>query len=347
MIDGTGGNQGAAQKELKEPVSLAVDVAELGPALLTGSGNSADFAPKQVRYIKLGKGGAWSKVAFEKGIIPFDCYQIDHRICAAGDWAKARADLAAAGVRATGDAIRELQDFYDLPCDTLWFSIADGRLHWTFAAGEVQTASQSIKGLPNRWRATRDGWHSESLTGEALMVAGLSSALTKVASYQKTICTTAQAEYLLRRVRGDQDPLFARAQELKAENSSVALQMIRRLPPDEFEILIDLIFSRSGWRRISALGGNQPDVDLLLEQPLTGETAWVQVKSSCSQSVVDDYLDRFKKHGSKGHFFFAVHTPTETLRLPESPRLLLLNADRLAEAALDAGLFDWLAQRIR
>jgi hypothetical protein len=39
-----------------------------------------------------------------------------------------------------------------------------------------------------------------------------------------------------------------------------------------------LIFTRGGWQRTGALGGGQADVDLVLKQPITAETAWVQVK---------------------------------------------------------------------
>ena len=37
------------------------------------------------------------------------------------------------------------------------------------------------------------------------------------------------------------------------------------------------------------------DVDLVLDQPATGETAFVQVKSKAGQSVLDDYIGRFRQ----------------------------------------------------
>jgi len=134
---------------------------------------------------------------------------------------------------------------------------------------------------------------------------------------------------------------------LKGEIAAVTLEMIRRLPPDEFEILVDLIFTRSGWRRVGRVGGNQPDVDLLLEQPLTGRTGWVQVKSSCTQVVLDDYYGRFMRSGAAGDFFFVVHTTPSALRLPAGPNLHLWSGDRLADIVSEAGLFDWLLERAR
>jgi hypothetical protein len=123
--------------------------------------------------------------------------------------------------------------------------------------------------------------------------------------------------------------------------------MIRRLQPDEFEIMVELIFARNGWRRTGSIGGNQADIDIMLEHPVTEETAWVQVKSSCSQSVIDDYCGRFKRNKAASRCFLAVHSPEGQLHPPEVSNFHLWSDVRLAERALDAGLFDWLLQRVR
>ncbi|MGN6284501.1 MAG: restriction endonuclease [Afipia sp.] len=325
----------------------AVATAPVSGMTESRSGRGVPLGQPSVRYIKLGKGGGWAQDAFERGIIPFACYNADHAACMAGDWPAVKQQLIASGIGGTAEAIRELRDFYKLPQGSLWFTIADGHLRWAVAGGPVEVAAGPEDGQPPRWRKTVDGWHAKSLTGEALTAASLSSALTKVSSYQRTICSTAQADYLLRRIRGEVDPLAARARVLKREIAAVTLDMIRRLQPDEFETLVDLIFTRSGWRRVSRLGGNQPDVDLLLEQPLTGRTGWVQVKSSCTQAVLDEYYGRFLRSGAAGDFFFVVHTTPGALRLPDEPNLHLWSGDRLADIVSEAGLFNWLLKRIR
>lgn len=60
----------------------------------------------------------------------------------------------------------------------------------------------------------------------------------------------------------------------------------------DFETLADLIFARSGWQRSTPVGERLADIDILMEQPTTGETAFVQVKSRADQGVLDDYLTR-------------------------------------------------------
>ena len=103
--------------------------------------------------------------------------------------------------------------------------------------------------------------------------------------------------------------------------------------------LVDLIFARGGWQRSSALGKHQPDVDLILTQPTTDETAWVQVKSKANQADLNDYLGRFQRDGSCDSFFFICHSAAGLLSLPAEPGLHLWTAERVANAALDAGLF--------
>jgi hypothetical protein len=88
------------------------------------------------------------------------------------------------------------------------------------------------------------------------------------------------------------------------------------------------------------------DVDLVLRQPLTAETAFVQVKSRASQKIVDDYVDRYRSSGAYDCMFFVCHSPRGQLRV-DGPDIHLWLGATLAEAAISAGLFDWLIERSR
>jgi len=305
------------------------------------------FQPQEFRYIKLGRGGAWASDAFVEGIIPFGYREVDHGLCASGDWGAVREQLIASGRTPAGasQGIRELQDFYQLDDDTLWVTMADGHLWWAFAHRPV-LPTQAGEG-PSRYRRTRDGWHRESLAGEPLTLRSLSSALTRTANYRMTICGIDRADYLLRRIRGEADPLHEEAAALKTRMTEVALRMIRQLHWEEFETLVDLIFTRGGWRRTSLLGEDMPDVDLVLDQPITGETAWVQVKTGTRQAELEDYLGRFERDGSCARFFFVCHSPAGSLRVPDKPHLHLWTGECIAAVAIDVGLFDWLMERTR
>lgn len=216
---------------------------------------------------------------------------------------------------------------------------------FAFAGGPVFELDRENFGAPARYRQTLTGWSKASLNGEPLTTRALSSALIRTASYQMTICTIKRADYLLRRIRGETDPLHGQAIALRAEMRDIGLRMIRQLDWRDFETLVDLIFARGGWQRSSALGRHQPDVDLILTQPTTDETAWVQVKSKANQADLNDYLGRFQGDGSCNRFFFICHSAAGPLSLPAEPGLHLWIAERVANAALDAGLFNWLIDR--
>jgi hypothetical protein len=310
-------------------------------------GRAQGFEPGAVRYIKLGENGKWAASAIEQAIIPFGYPSVDHQACVAKDWGRVRDQLAKMGrsVRGVSQGLRELKEFYGLPEDTLWVTMADGHFWWAFAGGPVFELERGNFDGPARCRRTRAGWSKASLNGEPLDARGLSSALTRTASYQMTICTIKHATYLLRRIRGESDPLHAQAIAVRDEMREIGLQMIRQLDWRDFETLVDLIFARGGWQRSSVLGKHQPDVDLILTQPTTDETAWVQIKSKTDQAEFNDYLGRFRRDGRCDRFFFVTHSAAGALSVPAQAGLHLWTAARVADAALDAGLFNWLIDR--
>lgn len=305
--------------------------------------------PSAVRYIKLGKGGAWSADAIAGGIIPFGFRKISHAPCVAGDWETVAKELQTAGRTTSGvtQGLRELRDFYELDGDCLWVTFADGHLYWAFAEPAVLPNADDGTDGPRRFRRTVDGWHRHSLMGDPLAVRSLSSALTRVAGYRMTICTIEREDYLLRRIRGEEEPLVIEMRALRSQLESAAARMIAGLDWRDFEIMVELIFTRGGWQRQSALGTGEVDIDLLLDNPTTNETAWVQVKSSAIQATLDDYLERFRRDGSAQRFYFICHSPKGNLSLPPSSHLHLWAGVELARSALTAGLLDWLIERTR
>lgn len=305
------------------------------------------FSVGVVRYIKLGEGGKWAAQAIRQGVIPFGYPAVDHRPCASRDWTEVGSQLALMGRQKAGvsQALRELKDFYELGDDTLWFTIADGRIWWAFASGPVIRGEEGGPNGPARYRCTRNGWRNTSPAGIPLSVFNLSSALTRTASYRMTICAVKDADYLVRKIMDETEPLRAEAETATWQVRPIAANIIRRLDWKDFETLIDLIFTRGGWQRVGALGGGQADVDLVLKQPITEETAWVQVKSQSSQAEFDDYLGRFERNGGFDHFFFVYHSAANAIQTREHRQLHLWSADCIASAAIDLGLFSWLTDR--
>jgi hypothetical protein len=137
------------------------------------------FEPGAVRYIKLGGNGKWATDALEQGIIPFGYRSVDHGVCVDGNWDEVQRQLVEMGrtPRGVSQGLRELKDFYGLPENTLWVTMADGHFWWAFAKGPIVEIEQANSDGPARYLLTRAGWSKTSLTGEPLTVRSLSSAL--------------------------------------------------------------------------------------------------------------------------------------------------------------------------
>lgn len=301
--------------------------------------------PKDVRYIKLGNGGCWAEQSFEQDYVAFGYHAIPHEVCVAENWDEVwrlLKDRKSDGARTAGR--NEVAAFYEMADDCLWVTFANGHLWWCFADTEVIWLGGHDGGQPSRCRPTIGRWRNTDIHGRPLRIAGLSSKLTKTANFRSTICTVEEEDYLLRKINGVEEPVVGRAREARASMINVAVDMIRGLHWVDFETLADLIFARSGWQRSTPVGEQLADLDIVMEQPTTGEVAFVQIKSTANQRVLDDYLDRFRASGHD-RFFFVCHSARGRLTLPDQPRLHLFEGERLADAAVKNGLFDWLVER--
>jgi hypothetical protein len=150
------------------------------------------------------------------------------------------------------------------------------------------------------------------------------------------------AEYVVRRINGLKTPEVEQAVvALKGMKASV-LEMMRLLGPRDFETLVDLVFSISGWRRQGIVGKTQKTLDLDLILPSTGERAFVQVKSRTDSPELADYVARLDELGPYDRMFFGYHSgKAET----DDERVIVIGPEKLAEMVMDAGLATWLMRK--
>jgi hypothetical protein len=174
------------------------------------------FDPKEIRYIKLGPGGAWERASIERGELQFGYAKVSHEPCLEGDWEQVARHLRALEVTAVANACREIRDFYTLGADCLWITLADGHLWWTFAEPEVHWLGSAGREHGVRLRRTIGGWRNTDLAGRPLRKDQLSTRLTKIEAYRGTICRIEDADYLKRRIQGIEEPLATRAREARA-----------------------------------------------------------------------------------------------------------------------------------
>ena len=302
-----------------------------------------------VRYIKLGRGGAWEEAALARGELQFGYGRVSHELALGGDLEAIKEYLIGVGrdAKAAARDAREVIDFYHLGADCLWITFAHDHLWWTFAEPEVTWLGGDGKVLGERTRKSIGGWRNTDRNGTPLRIDALSTRLTKVASYRRTICKVEAQKYLLRRINGEQEPIVIKGAKARQALSNVVEEAIASLHWRDFETLIDIMFARSGWHRASTLGGSQKTVDLEIEQITTNELAAVQVKSTASQKTVDDYVQRVDDAERFNRFFFVCHSPKGELKSPaDRDDVHIWGGKELASSVIRMGLQDWVLEKV-
>ena len=122
-----------------------------------------------------------------------------------------------------------------------------------------------------------------------------------------------------------------------------ALEMMRLLGPRDFEVLTDLVFTSSGWRRLGAVGKTRKTLDIDLLLPSTGERAFVQVKSKTRSAELAEYVSELDEYGSYDRMFYVFHSGEAKT---DDERVTVVGPERMAELVVDAGLVDWLIRKV-
>ena len=277
-----------------------------------GSAKSATPAihPARVRYIKLGEGGMWEKECRDRNIVRFGFGSANPKrfpLCSAGLWDALKQSFLAEGMK-KGTATRftnETQIFFEDDGSTLWITFIGGHLCWGFLTAGTPEPHTDGDGV---YRTVKDGWLRTDLNGEPLTKDRLSGALTKLAAYQGTSCGVEEEDYVVRRINGDKIPQVERAVAALETMKASVLELMRKLGPRDFEILVDLVFTSSGWRRLGKVGGPQKTLDLDLMLPSTGHKAFVQVKSTTTSAELAEYVAQLDQHDSYDWMFYVFHS---------------------------------------
>ena len=156
-------------------------------------------------------------------------------------------------------------------------------MHWCRPTGAVEVLKDGDHVGDHR-RATVDGWHCRTIKGTPLTSDRIAGNLWMVQRFEGGICRVKPLEYLLRKLNDEPPPELAAAAEAERALMDAIVRLMRLLNWQDFELLVDLAFSASGWRRIGVVGGVVRTADLELILPTTGERAFVQVKARASNA---------------------------------------------------------------
>ncbi|OOG60391.1 hypothetical protein [Rhodanobacter sp. C03] len=291
-------------------------------------------------FIKLGERGFWEKKCLKDGTLWFGYNETPHDMCLRGDWGGVQAFWKIVRKKegtASNDA-RQIRTFYEADEHSIFITFHGGYLWWCKPKGRAAVIEDDA-----RLRQTVDGWKRESIGGDPLIISRLSGKLTKTQMFRGTICEVAERAYLLRRINDEPTPEVAVAEEAEVILRARILAMVQLLDPKDFELLVELIFSSSGWRRQTRTGGTQKTIDLDLLLPTTGERAFVQIKSKTSGKEFESYAKDFRDTDAHARMFFVWHTGKVNVEPTE--QITLWGPDEVPKMVLEAGLLSWLKDK--
>ena len=202
---------------------------------------------KAAFYIKLGRGGRWESECLRNGTLGLRYRETPHDLSVAGAW----------------DQVREFwteRRATLVPRSRLGakFALSTRPTKPTFSSPSCTaacTGAGARQGQSKRWRTAAaaalpvDGWHNQSVKGLPLTSDRISGHLLKVQMFQGTICQVKPLPYLLRKLNDELSPEARRPRKRDHTLMDAIVRLMRLLTWQDFELLVDLVFSRSGWRR--------------------------------------------------------------------------------------------------
>jgi hypothetical protein len=287
----------------------------------------------------------WEKECLETGILRFGYKETPFAAAVSGDWDTVRKVWLA--IRedegtATRD-VTQIRNFFEAAENVLWVTFYGSLLWWCFAKPGVKQHQDG----QGSYRETVDGWRSTDINGEKLSSEKLSGNLLKVQAFRGTICEINTFDYLKRKLNGETLPEVEEATQAEHHMVQKIIPLMRLLTWQDFELLVDLVFANSGWRRVGQLGKTQKTVDIELMLPTTKERAFVQIKSAAGKHDLTEYQSLFQKYGAFDKMFFIWHSGVVSdADNIEDDHVVCIGPERLSRMVFDAGLTSWLREKV-
>lgn len=304
-----------------------------------------------MRYVKNGAGGRWWPAAKSDGQVHLGWSNTPKELLLKPDFVEIERVLrewwgVRRGARQDFNALRDL---LDRPSQHIWMTFEDGCMWWcTVQNGANINPDGESREKGNFWLVCNRPWSNQSVDGERLAMKDLPGTVTTTAGFRGTVCTPAGNETVLRIIRGEKHADATKAKDAREAYRQAIHEMIKRLSPKDFEQLVDLVLSRSGWARICEVGGTTEGIDVEVQNLAADEIAFVQVKSKATQHVLDDYVGRFNNRRERyARMIFAVHTATGKLSPPRNVfGVQVWEGDRISELVVRLGLGEWVENRL-
>lgn len=303
------------------------------------------IAPEKIRFIKLGEGGEWEQSCLSENTIRLGYDSPHHQDSLNGNWNAVRQFWLNFRNGNEGAATRDtnqIRDFYELKETDVWITFYKKKLYWCRAACDVIELDDQ-----SRIRNVIGSWSSTDINGKALRIENIDGRVTKVQGYRGTICSIDLQDYLVKKING---LAISEVEKTKASLEMLTAdveELVKGLWWHDFELLIDLIFSKAGWQRFSVLGKTEKDLDLDVYSPSTQKRAFVQIKSTTTRAEILSYIETYQEYEQFNEMYFVYHTCQADLSDIETryPNVHLWGLKRVAGLVVNAGLAEWLINK--
>jgi hypothetical protein len=317
---------------------------------------ATESLPQSVLYVKNGAGGKWWLAAKANGQIHAGWSNVPRELLTNPDYEAIKQheidDYARAGKLRKSLAVADANALWrllDAPSQHVWITFEDSSMWWcTVRDGAVINPTGRDEHSGNFWLVCDRKWSNESLVHKRkLAISMLPGTVSATAGFRATVAKPKAWETILRIIRDEQDDDAIKAAEARASYVAAIDKMVKRLHWKDFELLIDLVFARTGWTRISVLGATQKDIDMEVRNLTADEIAFVQVKSESDQAELNRYVERFEAQSDRyARMIFAVHT-SEGLTAPaDDPRIQVWTGERIAPLVVGLGLGEWVETKL-
>ena len=310
--------------------------------LIYNLGTMSKLTPSKIRFIKLGEKGIWEKWCLDNNAIRLGYDSGQHEESLNGDWEKVKKywlNFRNGDKRVAQRDINQIRDFYELEEEDLWITFHQRKLYWCRASSIVEELEDGT-----RIRQTIGSWSNKDVNGNILAIENIDGRVTQVQNFRGTICKPKLGDYLVNKINGVSQPEVETAKENLKQLKESIKDLIRGLWWNDFELLVDLIFSNGGWQRISVLGKTEKDIDLDIFSPVTQKRAFVQIKSSAKLSDFENYRQKFLDYEQFDEMYFVVHSSAPDLKEEQNSEanIHLIDLDRIVDLVINSGLINWL-----
>lgn len=309
---------------------------------------------KNAYYIKLGAKSCWTEESIAKGIVRIGWIDNSLEDIHNENWDKIKKEIkhdfdTRKKKNGSTSDYNALKHFCYATDQDVFITFHRGLMYWcNLDDNRVE------EDLTSKFRKTKNGWSCKSINGSTkpLHSNDISGRISKTQAFQGTICRYKdtqkdnEVEIINRIINGFQNPNVVLIKNYKYEICKLTTELLQHLHWKDCEILSDLIFVQSGWRRVSMQGGSMEYTDMEYFDPINNEKYAVQIKSGASKKDFEKYEKDFSNRGFR-KLFFVVFNPENSLDTLKNERndIEILSGDKLAALIFDLGLLEWVLNK--